>query len=422
MTTVAHLRKGWCPGALRPMRSGDGLLVRVRPRAGVFSLTALRAISKIAAGFGSGDIDLTNRGNLQLRGISDETFESALAALDGAGLLDASPEIEAVRNVVVDPLSGLDPARQNVRDLAADLEERLSRDRGLWALPGKFGFSFSGGSGACVGGRHADIMISAGGGRFLIALDGADDVCCNIAHADIVEAVHRLALAFVELAGNDQSFSRMRDAVARLGAATIFAIAGLGTPRPSTASSDDASIVGLLAWDESVFAVGVGWPFGRISAEQLDALCRAGVEAGAEVVHTGPERVIVIPVFDAQDGHLLLNCAAAAGLIVHADDIRLGMDVCPGSPACKNATTETRRDAQRFASAFSGSLGGCSIHISGCEKGCARREGASFTLIGREGRYDIIRDGSAGSSRVHETIDGDDMSAAISRLLMEPAV
>ena len=26
--------KGWCPGALRPMQSGDGLVVRVRPFGG----------------------------------------------------------------------------------------------------------------------------------------------------------------------------------------------------------------------------------------------------------------------------------------------------------------------------------------------------------------------------------------------------
>ncbi|MFD1807161.1 hypothetical protein ACFSHQ_00890 [Gemmobacter lanyuensis] len=26
--------QGWCPGALRPMMSGDGLVVRVRPRLG----------------------------------------------------------------------------------------------------------------------------------------------------------------------------------------------------------------------------------------------------------------------------------------------------------------------------------------------------------------------------------------------------
>ena len=30
MNAIAPRRKGWCPGALRPMETGDGLLVRVR--------------------------------------------------------------------------------------------------------------------------------------------------------------------------------------------------------------------------------------------------------------------------------------------------------------------------------------------------------------------------------------------------------
>ncbi len=29
--------KGWCPGALRPMQSGDGLVVRIRPRLTTFA-------------------------------------------------------------------------------------------------------------------------------------------------------------------------------------------------------------------------------------------------------------------------------------------------------------------------------------------------------------------------------------------------
>ena len=32
--------RGWCPGALRPMESGDGLIVRLRPRAGAAHLSA----------------------------------------------------------------------------------------------------------------------------------------------------------------------------------------------------------------------------------------------------------------------------------------------------------------------------------------------------------------------------------------------
>jgi hypothetical protein len=68
MMSLAFLRKGWCPGALRPMQSGDGLLLRVRPRAGRFSIAEIIAITETAARCGSGEIDLTNRTNMQLRG------------------------------------------------------------------------------------------------------------------------------------------------------------------------------------------------------------------------------------------------------------------------------------------------------------------------------------------------------------------
>ncbi len=41
MTVIARAPvRGSCPGALRPMESGDGLIVRVRPHAGRISLDA----------------------------------------------------------------------------------------------------------------------------------------------------------------------------------------------------------------------------------------------------------------------------------------------------------------------------------------------------------------------------------------------
>ncbi|MGX1077699.1 sulfite reductase beta subunit-like hemoprotein [Bradyrhizobium elkanii] len=41
--------KGWCPGALRPMRSGDGLVVRIRPRAGRLDAAQAAGIAELAA-------------------------------------------------------------------------------------------------------------------------------------------------------------------------------------------------------------------------------------------------------------------------------------------------------------------------------------------------------------------------------------
>ena len=230
MIATTHLRKGWCPGALRPMQSGDGLLLRVRPTAGSYAMAALLTIAETAERFGSGEIDLTNRGNLQLRGVSAETYPQALAALDAAGLIDAEAGAEAVRNVVVDPLSGLDPKRADIRKIAAQLEHVLVAQERFWSLPGKFGFSFSGSSQPRVGGRSSDIMIAAAGdGEFAVFLDGDMAAAAPVPENGIVDAAMRLAAVFLKLRRDDQSIARMRDAVVRHGSAAIFAKADLAS-------------------------------------------------------------------------------------------------------------------------------------------------------------------------------------------------
>lgn len=36
-----------------------------------------------------------------------------------------------------------------------------------------------------------------------------------------------------------------------------------------------------------------------------------------------------------------------------------------------------------------------SLHVSGCTKGCARARAADITLVGRNGKFDLVRDGCA---------------------------
>ena len=111
--------KGWCPGVLRPMPSGDGLIVRVRPCCGAFRLEQARGLADIAAALGNGHIDLTRRANLQIRGLArGEPARAACGAgqarPDRSRCRDRSP-----RNVMVEPLAGLDPAEKlDVRPMA----------------------------------------------------------------------------------------------------------------------------------------------------------------------------------------------------------------------------------------------------------------------------------------------------------------
>src|SRR5215813_6412942 len=170
--TMAIDVKGWCPGALRPMASGDGLIVRLRPLCGALSLVQAAGLAALAARLGNGHIDLTRRANLQIRGLVEEHLPELHGALRQLGLIDRDAETEARRNVMVSPLAGLDATEPfDVRPMAAALDRALIADEGLQTLPGKFGFLVDGGGSLSIAGERADICLAATGKVFAFGLD-----------------------------------------------------------------------------------------------------------------------------------------------------------------------------------------------------------------------------------------------------------
>lgn len=86
-----------------------------------------------------------------------------------------------------------------------------------------------------------------------------------------------------------------------------------------------------------------------------------------------------------------MKAAQEIGLIVNANDPILRIDACPGAPACRSSSVDTRRTARRLAaSSFTGS-----VHVSGCAKGCARSAPADLVLVGEQGRYGVVHHGTA---------------------------
>src|SRR4029077_15148792 len=121
--SAATAIKGWCPTLLSPMQSGDGWLARVKPSAGRLSAEAARIIADAARRHGNGHIDLTSRGNLQIRGLSPRSAEAFAGTIIGAGLAIANPSLEAVRNVLASPLGSNDPsAAFDSHAAASDIE------------------------------------------------------------------------------------------------------------------------------------------------------------------------------------------------------------------------------------------------------------------------------------------------------------
>jgi len=141
-------------------------------------------------------------------------------------------------------------------------------------------------------------------------------------------------------------------------------------------------------------AFGVGLPFGRIEADALNALADISERYGDGHVRTTPWRALLLTGIAAGEEDSLRDEVTALGLITDPADPRLNFFACVGAPDCMSAGVDARGDAARLATII-GAGHNDMLHVSGCSKSCAHRGPASLTLVGRDGRYDLIRNGNA---------------------------
>jgi precorrin-3B synthase len=139
---------------------------------------------------------------------------------------------------------------------------------------------------------------------------------------------------------------------------------------------------------------GVGLPFGRIEAEALTNLADLSERFGDGSLRTTPWRALLLPGIASTNAAQLMDDIRALGLIADGADPRLHIFACVGAPSCQSASVDARADASRLATAVAATRDD-TIHVSGCAKACAHRGPASLTLVGRDGRYDLVHNGGA---------------------------
>ena len=126
----------------------------------------------------------------------------------------------------------------------------------------------------------------------------------------------------------------------------------------------------------------VGVPFGSTDADTLTGLM---AETGAAALRVTPWRMLFLE--GAQP-------AEVPGILTAWSPV-LDVAACPGAPLCEQASVATRDLARDLSDIVKGPL-----HVSGCAKGCARPSAAALTLVGRDGRFDLVRAGRAGDTPV----------------------
>ena len=340
MPTRARVRADACPGVFATHDAADGPLARVRLPGGAVSAAQLHALADCAEACGDGDLHLTSRGNVQLRGV---TRPGLAARLTDAGLLP-SPSHERVRNVLASPLSGLIGGLADVRGLAASLDLLLCSTPELASLPGRFLFAFDDGRGD-VAGEGADVCWRATGPAEGTLLLAGGDTGRRVALADAVTVLIDVALEFGRVRGSAWRVAELDDPAWR------------GTPVPR---ADVRVPVGLI----SGAAAGVVPRFGQLSAAQARALA----DIGPALVT--PWKSLVLPDAPA-DVFERLGFGGEP----------LGTSACTGRPGCAKSRADVRADAVFRP--------GLRAHFSGCERRCGKPSQSHVDVVAEAGGYRV---------------------------------
>ena len=156
------LRPSACPGLWRVVPARDGGICRVKLPGGLLTSAQARAVAEAARLYGSGVLELTNRSNLQLRGVREECQAPLVQHLLAAGLGPRHPAADDVRNLLLSPAAGRDrSAHLDTPPLAGRLLALLENTPELHALSAKFALQLDGGEALAMLDHPHDLWLSA---------------------------------------------------------------------------------------------------------------------------------------------------------------------------------------------------------------------------------------------------------------------
>lgn len=343
-------------------------------------------------------VDITNRANLQLRGIEAARQGALVDELMAAGLGPASPASDDVRNLMLSPMAGLDPcAALDIRPLAGALLKTLEQTPRYHSLSPKFAIQLDGAEALAELHHPHDIWLSPlwVDGELHLALGLASAIEGGKPVAAVPARQGEALLAgvldrFLELAG--PAPGRMRELLARCPSAALLEgipVSFAPSVPPAIPRRDVPPPLGVHPQRQrGRVAVGIAPALGRLTAGALDALAGLADEAAEGELRLTPWQGLLVPHVTLQAAPHLQARAKALGLLISGHQPLASLVACTGSAGCNRALADTKGDALRLAELLGRAI---PVHLSGCARSCAQASVAPVTLLATgPGRYDLF--------------------------------
>lgn len=386
-----------CPGLFYRTPARDGSIVRIRIPGGIITTQQLSVISNLAKCFGDGNLYLTNRANLQIRGVK-EIPSTALTNLQQVGLAAVIPEIDHIRNIMASPTAGIDLEELiDTLPLVRQLDNYICSHPELAGLSAKFSVGFDGGGRVSIFQQPNDLKFIAvqdldQGIYFQLFLGNLTNIVVKPQEClPLIVALTQVYLAQVDIAGSPKL--RLLEVVKNLGIRNYLELAQAKLPfvlkqlnTKFTERSNDHFDLDIHSQKQADLSyVGVAIPLGKIPVFQIEQIGKLVDTYGNKTLRLTPWQNILIPDIQTQDSLKVKAEIINIGLQTSANSPQSGVVACTGNQGCRAGITDTKAMATTLIKYLETHISlnrPCKIHLTSCPKSCAHHGKSDITLLG----------------------------------------
>lgn len=391
------LRPSACPGLLRIVQALDGGICRIKLDGGSISADQADAVAEAAEQFAGGAIEATNRANLQIRGIGEQSA-ALIERLIAAGLGPRTAAGDDVRNLMLSPAAGIDRQMHvDTRTLAGQILDTLQRHPRFPELSAKFAVQLDGGEALAMLEHPHDLWLSAfeRDGETLFAFGLAGCPTARALGAVALEHGHALVVAvlelFLDLADPGQTRMRhlldelpMQDFLEQL--RTRVPVKAISQWQRTTIASDLHIGVHPQNTSGQVY-IGAVPALGRLDPAMLRGVAKLARQFGDGSLRLTPWQSLLLPNIREADAGAVLAALDQLGLLSQTREPLAHLIACTGSSGCGKGLADTKQDARHLATLLTNGL---DVHLSGCPRSCAAAHRAAVTLLAvSPGHYDL---------------------------------
>jgi len=426
----------------RAKRTPGQFMMRLRVPNGIINSDQLRFYADRVEIYGEGGVvDITTRQNIQLRGVKIEDAPDIIEGLHARNQTSFQSALDNVRNVVGNPLAGIDENEMvDTREIANALNDMCSLDQVTGTrgnpvygnLPRKFNIAISGtrddfahthindiGLQACANAETGEMGFNVVLGGYMSIKRVAESVDADLWIPADRKSVVTLCKAILRIFRDegdrkDRQKARLMWLIEKYGTAEFteavvkeMAVydASVKTakaqPRP-TAEYERRELNGVHKQpQEGKVRVGIHVPAGRLHpSECREVADLADKYSGGEIRLTVEQNIILPNVDESVLSDLMAEPALGADsrLEVNPGKIEGNVVSCTGSQFCSLALIETKFNAETIGKKLEEVVTvdrPIRIHWTGCPNSCGQVQAADIGIMGAPARKENPETGKA---------------------------